>query len=172
MLGLRPLLEHRFRRFSRRGGRRRDRLTHRAPDERARLFEAALQIHRTDDRLVQARRKTGALPSAGVFLPSPEPRALGQREAAADVGERGRGDKGGAERGELAFARVGEPPEELLADDEVDDGVAEELEALEVPRLPVRRVLVQVRAVRKRAREQRRVAEAVPGDLARPLLQR
>jgi len=56
------------------------------------------------------------------------------------------------------------PAEEGLADHEVDDGIAEELEALEVLDLLLR-MFMEVRAVRERRRQQRRVAEPVAIDL-------
>ena len=69
-----------------------------------------------------------------------------------------------AKCGELALGRVGESAEELLADHEIDDRVTKEFEALEVCCGDVR-VLVQVRAVRQRCFEQRRIPEAISGDL-------
>ena len=54
--------------------------------------------------------------------------------------------------------------EQQLADHEIHDRVAKELEALEVGGVLIR-MLVQVRAVRERRREQGWIPEPVPADV-------
>src|SRR5207244_11742812 len=102
--------------------------------------------------------------TAGLRFATTETRTVRQTELAADLGERRRRHERRAERGQLALGRIGEAPIQLLADDEIDDRVTEELEPLEVANA-FPDVLVQIRAVRQRGREQLRVTEPVAGYL-------
>src|SRR5207247_808626 len=95
---------------------------------------------------------------------APEPRLLRETELPADLRERRGGHERRTKCGELALGRVGKAAIELLAHDEIDDRVAEELETLEVVRV-LFRMLVEIRAVRQRVLEQHRIDEAIPADL-------
>jgi hypothetical protein len=92
---------------------------------------------------------------------------LAQPQPAGDPGQRPGADHRRPVQGEDALADLGPAPEEQLSGDQLDDGVAEELQPLVVA-IDLGGVLVGEGAVRQRALEQAFVLE---GDLE-ALLQR
>src|SRR5438874_6095822 len=126
--------------------------------------ESALDVARADHRFVKARREPSAAAAAGLLFAASKARAFRESQLPADLCERRRRHKRGAKRGELTLGRIGKAPIELFADDEVDDSIAEELETLEIRRVLLW-MLVEIRAVRQRVLEERRIREAISADL-------
>src|SRR5688572_29472315 len=134
---LRELLQCRLRRALRRApvDRRRRRgdpvvdvVAHRAQDESARGLEAAVEIDRADDRLVDETGEPEGVSDA--LQAAAETRAVEQAETRADRGQRGPAHQSGAALGEIPLTRMREAAVQLLADHEPDDRIAEELESL------------------------------------------
>src|SRR5207249_1626238 len=94
--------------------------------------ETGLVIDGADERFVQAGGEAHPRATAGLLFAAAETRTVRQTQPTADLGERGRGHERRAQRGQLALGRIGEPPIQLFADDEIDDRVTEELEPLEI----------------------------------------
>ena len=159
-----PLLQLRLGRAPRLVVRGHDGIAHRAEHELARRVEAAVHVHGTEHRLVEARSEADALAAAGLRLTPAEPRALRESELLGDLRERRPGHELGPQRGELPLGSPGVGLIEQLADHEVHDGVAQELKSLEVRGVLIR-VLVQVRAVGERHLQQSWISEPVPADL-------
>ena len=119
----------------------------------------AVEIHGADERLVGVGEGGGALTAAAGFL------AASHHEIAAEIDIGGvhteafATDELGAQFGEVAFRVVGEMVEEVLGKDELEDGVAEELQALIIEMVPLR--FVAQTGMRERLREEERVAELV-----------
>src|SRR5438309_5572748 len=127
MRGLLPFLQEGLWGCARRREGRRDEVAHRSLDERARRFEPAFDVARANDRFVQARGEPGPRAAAGLFLTASQTRALRQSEFSSHLGERGRRHERGPKRGELSLGGIWKTPVEVLADDEIDYRVAEEL---------------------------------------------
>jgi hypothetical protein len=125
---------------------------HRALDELLRGVHASIEVRGTDERLVERGRQTMTRPAARFFLAASEPGRPGQSEPQADRREGVPADERCAQGRELSLVELRELTEKPLGHDEVDDRVAEVLEALEVIALGLG-VLVQVRAVRERGFE-------------------
>src|SRR5207249_11699183 len=132
--------------------------------ERGRGRESALDVARAHDGFVEARRESRATAATRLLLAPSKSRTFRKAESPTDFRKRRRRHERGAKRRELAFRRVGETSIELFADDEIDDGIAEELEPLEIGGVLLR-MLMEIRAVRQRVLEQRRIREAITADL-------
>src|SRR5262249_31179385 len=126
--------------------------------EPGRGVEPAVEVHRGDQRLERiGEDRLLCAPATGV-LALPEQDARAESDLARDLRERTRVHDPGPHLGELPFGQVREASEHVVGDDDAEDRVAEELEAL--VRL-VTTVLRAPRTVRQRSPQQRPVAEAV-----------
>ena len=94
-----------------------------------------------------------------------EQQLLAERDPGPEPGQAGRGHDGRAPGGQEPFVVLRVAEVDGLADRQVHDGVAEELEALVVGRRRVR-MLVQVAAVDERLMEEARILE-VEAEAAR-----
>ncbi len=98
----------------------------------ARGLVAAVQVDRADQRL-QAVGQDGAAPeTTALQLAAAQAQHFTQPEAAGDHGQRLFPHQHGAHPRQIAFCRLRQAQEYRLADDEVEQRVAEELEALVV----------------------------------------
>lgn len=139
------------------------------PQPGARRLPAAIEEDRRGERL--ERRGEQGRPSAAATerLALPQEEVLAKLDPAGEAGEAARADDGGPTGGQDSLVVLGVACVQRLGDDEADDGVAEELEALVVAGGLVR-MLVQPRSVDEGARKQRGVVEGEPeplGELGR-----
>ena len=134
-----------------------DLLVHVSEDESPGLLQAAVQIHRPDNGLVragrQARRHARRLHDAFA-----EVEMLDEVEPFRHAGARLAADDNALDARQFAFQKLGEPAEQFFADDEAQNGVAEEFEPL-----------VRLQAVRGHARVRQRALEQV--GAVEPVLQ-
>ena len=127
--------------------------------ERPHDWQSAVQVHRPHERLEGVRQGGRALPAAVAFVAAAHHEVAAQVEAPRVDGEGLARDQPRAQLGQLAFARVAEPPEEVFAEQELQDGVAEVFEPL-VVEVHLLRLVPEAR-VRERLGQQERVAELV-----------
>ena len=138
-------------------------------DEDARGHPVALvEEDRAGHRLEGVGEQGGQLARPGLGRALAEQQRLAEVEALAEAGQRHRVDQRRAQLGELALVVGGEAPEQVLADDQLEHGVAEVLETLVVVARTARlAALVVPRGVGHRLAEQLETPEADP----EPLLQ-
>lgn len=103
-----------------------------AEDDGARAGPASFKEDGAEDGLDGIGEDGAALAALAVFLTTAEDEVIAQAEAERDGLEMMAIDELGAERGEAAFGQGGEAAVEFLGDGELEDGVAEKLEALVV----------------------------------------
>lgn len=96
--------------------------------------EATVEVDRAEEGFEDIGEVGVPIASAVNFFAIAEDEGLAEIDAAGGLGEGGSGDDGGAEFGEEAFFEVGEALEEVVGDDEFEDGIAEEFEALVIGR--------------------------------------
>lgn len=129
-------------------------------DERPGRLEAAVEVDGAEDRLEGVPEDRGARASAGEVFLAAEVEEVADADGAAFFGEDGLADEEGLDLGEVALTLVAVAFEEVLGDDEVEDGVAEEFEAL-VGGDALLLVRVDVRSVPESAVEEAGVVEPV-----------
>ena len=88
------------------------------------------QVDRADQCLERARQNGRSPPRPDPLRPLPELQGAPQADAPGDPGKPGGADDRSPASGELALVGVGIAVVERLRDDQVDDGVAEELQPL------------------------------------------
>ena len=101
-------------------------------DEGAGGVESAVEVEGGDDGFEGVGEQGGLLAAAALLFSAAEAEVSAEVDAGGDFAEMTAADEGGAEAGELAFARGGEAVEEGFGDGQAEDGVAEELELLVV----------------------------------------
>src|ERR1043165_4608899 len=141
-----------------------DVVAERSLDERARGLDAGVEIDRRDHRFEEVRQQRVLLPPARLLLADAEVDDLAHAVVARLGGEAGGAHEIRLDLRERPFIDRGKAMEEQVADDEAEDGVAEELERLVVADVALLR-LVRVRLVRQRAREELAPREAVADAL-------
>src|SRR5690606_11094786 len=99
-------------------------------DEGVGLLHPGGHVDGAEHRLEGVGEDRGLLPTARLLLPLAEQQVLAEAELVGHLGERHRVDDRLADVGELALAEVGVGVEGVVGDDQPEDGVAEELEAL------------------------------------------
>ena len=155
-----PLLQPRLEVVQAGLARRGDALAEQPLDHGERRVEAAVEVDGGDERLAGVGEHRGLAPPARLLFAAAEEEPLAEAELAGDLGQAELVDDAGAGLGQLALVALGRRVHEQVPDDEVEDGVAEELEPLVVGPAP-RGVLVEVRLVRQRALEAGAIAEDV-----------
>ena len=128
-------------------------------DDAADGDEIAVEIHGADERLESIGKRAGALASAVGLFAAPHHEVASDAEALGEDVEAVARDDAGADFGEVAFAEVGKLIEEILGEDELEDGVAEEFEALIVEVMALG--FVTEAGMGERFREQQGVAEFI-----------
>jgi hypothetical protein len=93
-------------------------------------FKAAIEKDGAQERLEGVGQGGGALAAAVLLLAAAEQQVFAEAETPAMLGQGAAIDHFGASLGERAFAHGGEFFVELASEDELQDGVTEELEAL------------------------------------------
>jgi len=94
--------------------------------------EAAVLERRADQRLERVGEDRCALRAAAARLAFAEPQQLGQSELKRHPVQAVFADEVGADAGQIAFVGAAEALEQQARDDEAQDGIAEEFEALVV----------------------------------------
>jgi len=97
-------------------------------DHRVGGHEAGVEIDRGDDRLERVGEDRWLGPPAGLLFALAEHQPLAEPERAGDLGEPGFADDLRARHAELALAELGIARHQAMADHQIEDGVAEELE--------------------------------------------
>ena len=128
-------------------------------------FPALVEEDGGRDRLEGGGQQDGPGAAAALRLALAEEQVVAEVDPAGKPSQAGRAHDRRPARGQDALVVVGTAVVERLGDDEADDGVAEELEALVVADRVVR-VLVLPRAVDERAGQERRVAKPEPEPLS------
>jgi hypothetical protein len=134
-----------------------------AVDERRGGLDAAGEVDGADDGLDGVGDDRGLLATAGGLLATTELDVVAEPDRPADLGERAGVDDGGAQLRQPTLGEVGVLQVQRLGDDDAEDRVTEELEAL------VRRqatVLVGVRAMGESPLEELGVQDRIPERLA------
>ena len=103
-----------------------------AENEAADGFQIAVEIHGADQGLEGIGQSGGALASATGLLPATQHEVVAETKGRGVLFQALARDETGAEFGELSFAEGREKAVEVVGDDELQDRVAEELEALVV----------------------------------------
>jgi hypothetical protein len=101
--------------------------------DRARRVEAAAQVDGPDQGLQRVGEDRVLLPAAGGLLPAAEEQVRADpavAEPPRDPGEGGHVHHGSTQLGQLTLGEVGLAAVELVGDDQAEDRVAEELQAL------------------------------------------
>ncbi len=119
----------------------------------------AVEIHRADERLEGVGQRAGAVASAVGFFATAHHEVAAEVEAVGEDAESVAGDDAGADFREIAFGELGKLIEQMLGEDELQDGVAEEFEALIVEMMALG--FVSETGVSQRFREQQGIAEFV-----------
>ena len=125
--------------------------------ERARRLQAAVEEGRADQRLERVGQDRRAQGAAAARLALAEAERLGQAELERGAIEAVFADEVGANARQVALVGVAEAVEQQARDDQAEDGVAEEFEALVV--------VGAVAAMGERSFQERRVGEAVTDAL-------
>ena len=128
-------------------------------DDAADGYEVTVEIHGADERLEGVGQGAGAFASSVCLLAAAHHQVASDAEALGEDAEAVAGDDAGTDFGQVAFAEVGKLIEEMLGENELEDGVSEEFEALVVEVMALR--LVAEAGVGERFREQQSVAEFV-----------
>jgi hypothetical protein len=138
-------------------------------DQLARRGEASIEVHRPQHGLERVGQDAALVATSAHLLAAAEQHEPPEPEVPRRVGEGAHVDDRRTQLRELALGHLGELAEGHVGDDDPQDRVAEELEALVVRG---QLVLERVRAVGEREPPQRRVAEADAEDVVegfRPL---
>lgn len=135
-------------------------------EETAGGLEATIHVNRPDNAFEGVGQCGRPVAAAAGFLAPSHHEVVAEPQFAREDAERGTGDESGAQFGQAAFAEIREQAEEVLGDDQLDDGVAEELQALVVKCVGL--ALKRNAGVCQRLRKQQGVAELV----SQPSLQR
>ena len=101
--------------------------------------EAAVEVDGGDQRLAGVGQHRRLAPPARLLLAAAEEEPLAEAELAGDLGQAELVDDAGARLGQLALVALGRGVHQQVPDDEVEHGVAEELEPLVVGAPPARR---------------------------------
>ena len=133
-----------------------------AHDERARLFDAAVEVQRGDERLAPVGQQRLLSAPSRLLLAAAEQQMVAEAQPLGHARERRRRDQNGLHLRLLALVVLGELAEQQIGHDEAEHGVAEELERFVVHDAAAR-VLVGARRMRHRVLEQAAVAEPVAG---------
>ena len=126
-------------------------------DEVARRLQAAIEERRSDQRLERVGEDRRAHRSAAARFAFAESDRIGQAELQRGAEQAVLADEVGANARQVALVRIAQPLEQEARNDQAQDGVAEEFEALVVVGAEA--------AVREGPFEQRRIAEAVADAL-------
>ncbi len=128
-------------------------------DDAADGDEVAIQIHGADEGLEGIGKGAGAVAAAVGFFAAAHHEVAAEAEALGQEAEAVARDDAGADLGQVAFGKAGELIEEVLGEDELEDGVAEEFEPLVIEMVALG--LVAKAGVGERFREEEGVAEFV-----------
>jgi len=99
-------------------------------DQVPRRAQAGVQIDRADQRLERVRKRGQTPPPAGGFLALAEQHVVAEMDRHRKPGQRPAGNHARAQLGQPAFREIRKHFEKLLRDDQLQDGVAEELHPL------------------------------------------
>ncbi len=124
-------------------------------DDALRGREVAVEVEGADEGFEGVFARGGAGPATGGFFAGAEAQAGVELEVAGEAGEEDAVGEGGAAAAELAFAVGGVEAVERFGEDELEDGVAEEFEALVVFGGGL---VLDERGVRDGAEQERRIA--------------
>jgi len=128
-------------------------------DDAAHSDEVAIEIHGTDERFEGVGQSGGALASAIGFFAASHHEVFADANALGQDAQPFAGDDAGADLGELAFAEALVLVEEVLGEDELENGVAEKLQALIIEMVALG--FVAEAGMGERFRQEERIAEFV-----------
>jgi hypothetical protein len=120
----------------------------------AAAIHSGIQVHRADESLQGIRQNRVTIPAAALEFASPKLQRYSQTEFARNCRQCVTANEQRPQAGQLPLSRIGLGAVQIFRSDEINNGIAEELEALVMPRSGA--------SMSKRAVEQRLVLENVP----------